>query len=87
MNYHICILLRSQKQANNCHKGESHLLTVEITLRQKTDLCDLTVETQGFYDGLVLCLTVYLNPKINANTIWFTSSLTLSFQCVSVIMW
>lgn len=51
MNYHICILLRSQKQANNCHKGESHLLTVEITLRQKTDLCDLTVETQGFYDA------------------------------------
>lgn len=51
MNYHICILLSSQKQANNCHKGEFHLLTGEITLRQKTDLCDLTVETQGFYDA------------------------------------
>lgn len=70
MNYHICILLSSQKQANNCHKGEFHLLTGEITLRQKTDLCDLLWKHKGFMmPGLVLCLTVYLNPKINANTI------------------
>lgn len=51
MNYRICILLSSQKQTNNCHKSEFHLLTGEITLRQKTDLCDLTVKTRGFYDA------------------------------------